>query len=39
MREIHLVEVKYQWLNTVKIHGLNTNKRPLENNTIFFVSA
>jgi len=34
-REIHLVEVK---LNTAKIHGLDTNKRPLENNTKFFES-
>jgi len=26
-------------LNTVKIHGLDTNLRPLENNTRFFVGA
>jgi len=35
MREIRLVEV----LSTVKIHGLDTNKKPLKNNTRFFVSA
>ncbi len=39
MRGIHFVEVKYQWLSTVKIHGLDTNLRPLENSTRFFVSA
>jgi len=33
-REKHLAEV-----NTVRMHGLDTNKRLIENNTRFFVSA
>jgi len=35
-REIHLFKVEYR---TVKIHSLDTNKRPQENNTRFFTSA